>query len=485
MELAFAGGNWAGALAYIERLRARGEWRVSMEAVGTHRRVGGAAASGSAGALEADLVRYKANGEALTAMAADDRARDGLLRERRELETRIRDRLEAQAKREGGAALPEVTDLLQVVAAGRVVVAYAIGGEDLFTWVLANGQVVARRQREAVRRIAQLDDAVQLGIDALVRRLDTCDGDPVRMDEVATRWSRSLRPHLASLWEMLLGPVERERLLPPEGDELTIVPCGVLHALPLAALFDGERYLVERWAARCVPSCRTLGAARATRRAAQRPRRPLLALGYSGGGRLPASPQEAVELAALLGGVAYVEREATGTTLRRAAPGSRAIHLSTHGTLRFDNPTFSCIELADRPFYGVDARQLDLRSCELVSLSACETGLGRPRGGDEYIGLVRDFGFAGAQAVLASLWRVNDGLTRDLMVGVYRQLAAGATPAQALRSGQLALLRDEAHPLRTHPYAWAGFVLTTFAGTDRAKATTTTSAEHRAPRTGT
>jgi CHAT domain-containing protein len=148
--------------------------------------------------------------------------------------------------------------------------------------------------------------------------------------------------------------------------------------------------------------------------------------------------------------------------------------------LHFDNPNFSRLELADRPFYGVDARRLDLRGCQLVSLSACETGLGRSRGGDEYVGLVRDFGFAGAQAVLASLWRVDDGLTRDLMLGVYRQMAAGSTPAQALRAGQLALLRDAPHPLRAHPYAWAGFALTTFAGDDYAKRPTIRAAQTHA-----
>jgi CHAT domain-containing protein/tetratricopeptide (TPR) repeat protein len=470
MELAFEGNDWASALAYIERARARGEWRV---AIGTPR---GGRADRNAAALEADLLRYKVNGEALASMAADDRARDGLLRERKDLEARIRDRLEEQAQREGGAAVPDVATLLQAVPAGKVAIAYAIAGEDLFIWALSNGQIMGRRQRGKVRRIAQLDDAVQLGIDALIRRLNTCNGDQAQMDEVAARWAQSLLPHLADLWEVLVGPVDQEALLPPEGEELAIVPCGALHALPLAALYDGQRYLVERWAAYCVPSCRTLGIQRVARRA----RRPLLALGNSGDGWLPASPQEATELAALLGGAAYIEQEATSARLRRDGPGSRAIHLSTHGILRFDNPNFSCIELADRPFYGVDARRLDLRGCELVSLSACETGLGRLRGGDEYIGLVRDFGLAGARAVLASLWRVDDALTRDLMLGVYRQVAAGATPAQALRAGQLALLRDASHPLMAHPYAWAGFVVTTFAGDDQADAPATRAAQTRA-----
>jgi len=459
MELAFENCDLAGALTYIERARARGEWRV---AAGTPRRLAG---SQRMRGLEADLLQYKVNGERLASMAGDDRARDGLLRERRDLETRIRDRLEEQAKREEAAAPPDAATLLQAAPVGKTVIAYAMAGEDLFIWGLTHGQLVGWRQPGQARQIEQLGDAVQLGVEALMRRLSACNGDQAQIDEVAARWAQSLRPHLATLWEILVAPVERDGLLPPEGAELAIVPCAALHALPLAALYDGQRYLVERWAAHCVPSCRTVG----VRRASRRTRRPLLALGYSGGGGLPASPHEATELATLLGGTAYIEQEATSERLQRAVPGSRAIHLSTHGTLHFDNPNFSSIELADRPFYGVDARRLDLRGCRLVSLSACETGLGRSRGGDEYVGLVRDFGFAGAQAVLASLWRVDDALTRDLMLAVYRQVAAGSTPPQALRAGQLALLRDARHPLRAHPYAWAGFALTTFAGDDYAK----------------
>ena len=470
MELAFKNGDWAGALTYIERARARGEWRV---AVGTPRRL---AARQRIRGLEADLLQYKVNGERLVSMAADDRARDTLSQERRELEARIRDRLEEQAKREGGAAPLDAATLLQAVPAGKAVIAYAIAGKDLFIWALANGQIGGWRQYGKVRHVEQLDDAVQLGVEALIRRLDACNGNQAQIDEVAARWAQSLQSHLASLWEILVEPVEREGLLPPEGDELAIVPCAALHALPLAALYDGQRYLVERWAPHCVPSCHTLG----VRRAYRRTRRPLLALGYSEGGRLPASPQEATELATLLGGTAYIEQEATSDRLRREGPGSRAIHLSTHGMLHFDNPNFSRLELADRPFYGVDARRLDLRGCQLVSLSACETGLGRSRGGDEYVGLVRDFGFAGAQAVLASLWRVDDGLTRNLMLGMYRQVAMGSTPAQALRAGQLALLRDAPHALQAHPYAWAGFILTTFAGDGHANTPTTRAAQTRA-----
>jgi CHAT domain-containing protein len=74
-------------------------------------------------------------------------------------------------------------------------------------------------------------------------------------------------------------------------------------------------------------------------------------------------------------------------------------------------------------------------------------------GGDELIGLSRGFLFAGASALVQSLWRVEDGSTARLMARFYRELAAGRTAAQALRQAQLALI-DEPDGA---PYFWAPF----------------------------
>lgn len=116
-------------------------------------------------------------------------------------------------------------------------------------------------------------------------------------------------------------------------------------------------------------------------------------------------------------------------------------------------------------------RQLNLLGCELVSLSACDTGCGQPCRGDEFVGLVRDFGYAGVGAVLASLWRVEEGLTRELLQSFYGRLAeqvsAGTAESprilsQALRAAQLEMLYDRSSSLRSSPYAWGGLALTSF-----------------------
>jgi CHAT domain-containing protein len=93
---------------------------------------------------------------------------------------------------------------------------------------------------------------------------------------------------------------------------------------------------------------------------------------------------------------------------------------------------------------------------ELVTLSACETGLGKAFAGEGLLGLTRAFQFAGARSVLASLWRVGDAATGELMPRFYRRLAAGLPKDEALQQAQLELLRD---PALAHPWNWAGFTL--------------------------
>src|ERR1041385_2237838 len=98
---------------------------------------------------------------------------------------------------------------------------------------------------------------------------------------------------------------------------------------------------------------------------------------------------------------------------------------------------------------------LDLNlTAELVTLSACNTGVNKVFPGDELHGLVRGFLYAGAPSVVASLWAVSDLSTADLMREMYSHLRSGATKRAAMRGAQLAI--KDAYG---HPYYWAPFVL--------------------------
>ncbi len=104
---------------------------------------------------------------------------------------------------------------------------------------------------------------------------------------------------------------------------------------------------------------------------------------------------------------------------------------------------------------AAEAAQLDLRGTQLVVLSACETGVGKVQTGEGVYGLRRALVLAGAQTQVASLWKVADNATQELMVDYYQRLLKGEGRSAALRRVQEAMLAD---PARQHPYYWAAFV---------------------------
>jgi CHAT domain-containing protein/Tfp pilus assembly protein PilF len=139
------------------------------------------------------------------------------------------------------------------------------------------------------------------------------------------------------------------------------------------------------------------------------------------------------------------------------------VHFATHGLLDSQNPelsglVFSMVDPQGRAQNGFldlqDIYNLNL-PVEMVVLSACETGLGKEIDGEGLLGLTRGFMFAGASRVVASLWRVSDVATAELMGRFYRALGQdGIPPAAALRTAQIEMMQ---HKRWSAPYYWAGF----------------------------
>jgi len=89
-------------------------------------------------------------------------------------------------------------------------------------------------------------------------------------------------------------------------------------------------------------------------------------------------------------------------------------------------------------------------------LSSCESALGKDMGSEGIIGLPRAFLYAGAQRVIASLWKVDDEAAAALMASFYEALKAGESPTEALNQAQRKLRRD---PRFSDPYFWAAFFI--------------------------
>lgn len=137
-----------------------------------------------------------------------------------------------------------------------------------------------------------------------------------------------------------------------------------------------------------------------------------------------------------------------------------------HATLKTDNPLLrSGLALAganldkdeneDGILTALEASSLNLWGTKLVTLSACDTGIGEVKNGEGVYGLRRAFIIAGAETVVMSLWPISDSVTRDLMSSYYRGLREGLGRGDALRRAQLAILNRKGHE---HPFYWASFI---------------------------
>lgn len=267
---------------------------------------------------------------------------------------------------------------------------------------------------------------------------------------------------LKRLYDLLCRPVAD---ILAECEHLTIVPFGLLHILPFHALFDGETFLVERFSISYLPSISLVDICyqRGERIRAQGiSLEQSLVLGLSDGGRLKYALQEAETVASHLGAICALDQDATSLLLWEQAPTSPIVHIAAHGLFRLDAPNFSYIELADSQLSTIEVFNLDLSSCTLVVLSACETGRAAVRGIDEVIGLGRGFLYAGAASLLPTLWKVDDASSAELMGEFYQALLQGQSKAAALSKAQRAFLtqvRSSTRPYRLHPYFWAAFHL--------------------------
>jgi len=299
------------------------------------------------------------------------------------------------------------------------------------------------------------------GVEQLERLLPLLHAhlDPKGWSDIQNPPEKVIFRLLNKLYNLLVAPIAE--LLPSPTGHLIIVPYGPLHKLPFHALHDGSHYLVENFQVSYLPASNILmhlethGQERIVSGVSARS--PLV-FGYSENGHLQRVHDEARTVASLLDGQCYLASEATIARLIEQAPRTPIIHLAIHGQSRLDVPNFSYVRLADGQLNAIDAISLDLKVCELVTLSGCETGLALSGGGDEQLGLGRAFLAAGATSLVMSLWPVEDNATNELMKLFYQYLLKGESKVQALQSAQCRLLQNTLSGY-THPYFWAAFRL--------------------------
>jgi CHAT domain-containing protein/tetratricopeptide (TPR) repeat protein len=317
-----------------------------------------------------------------------------------------------------------------------------------------------------------------------------------RFGELLTTGGNEAELQAASqqLYNWLVKPMETS--LQANGvQKLIFVNDRVTRYIPMAALFDGNGYLLERYTVSTVISPAITDT---TRRLGPVDEAPVLGLGLTqpiaGFSPLPAVREELTQIvrspdtAGIFPGNVFLDEAFTLQNLERNLLNHRVLHIATHAEFVPGRPGDSYILLGDGKrldVNAINAREHLLQNLHLVVLSACQTALGGPAGdGSEIAGISSYFLDEGrAQTVVASLWKVNDGSTSLLMQRFYELLATGElTKAEALRQAQLSLLYNEDTETRLaatrsdinyvtnanrttptlssqHPYHWAPFIL--------------------------
>lgn len=237
-------------------------------------------------------------------------------------------------------------------------------------------------------------------------------------------------PFIAPLWACRLSSKD---LMTEEGDIIWLVPHNFLHYLPLHALKVGVddrcdgRYLIERNPVCYTPSASVMKYCRAKRKGK---RKTALVLGDSRSD-LAHACEEASTVAGLFDTTPYLQERATKSLIKQKleqeGESFDILHFCCHGRFRQDDALKSCIVLAPEGegdeewnLTAEEILQLQMQA-ELVTLSACETGINENRPGDELIGLTRALIYAGTPSVIVSLWNANDLSSSLLMEHFYNK----------------------------------------------------------------
>ncbi|MGE0131381.1 MAG: CHAT domain-containing protein [Blastocatellales bacterium] len=370
----------------------------------------------------------------------------------------------------------------ELLDAGTALVEYVLGDKQSFAWVIFQGKISSVKLPSG----KELTTAVAAYRAASSSKVSS---------QSAAQAIAKLRAQNQQLYQKLFQPLEPHLA---SARKLIIVPDGALAYLPFETLVGEPKrsattapYLIERFAISYAPSASALAALRALRQSDTAEAKGIIAFGDPVYGKdetatangdatergfdfrqLPYTRAEVNEIAALF---SPTERRVfLGAAAReqnvKAEPLSqyRYVHFATHALIDEEHPARSGIMLSAPTAINADSKEdgalqmsevMRLKlNADLVTLSACRTGLGQLLKGEGMIGLTRAFLYAGAESVVVSLWNVNDIATATLMKAFYKNLKQGLSKDAALRQAKLEMIRGRQQAWR-HPYYWAAFVI--------------------------
>nr|WP_322686222.1 CHAT domain-containing tetratricopeptide repeat protein [Nostoc sp. DedQUE07]MDZ8132662.1 CHAT domain-containing tetratricopeptide repeat protein [Nostoc sp. DedQUE07] len=297
--------------------------------------------------------------------------------------------------------------------------------------------------------------------------------DPTEFNKLLTQYLKEIQDESNSnyretggkLYDILIRPIEDKiKALSPK--ELSIIATGQLRHLPFETLSDSKtnQFLIEKYPVNYLTrisnnSLKSPGVQNAVP--------PKLQAVLAFGNPVPSDPQNLPGAEAEVRSIkeilpdseVYIHKEATLEKFRSQALRFDFLHLATHGCFKTEDCKKvklknNTLLFADKPLDIANAALLGLQGTQLITLSACQTAVDTNLNDAStgLAGVAYIFERAGAKAVMASLWAVDDEATQQLMVQFYQNLKQGMTKGEALQKAKLKLIKD-------HPYYWSPFVL--------------------------
>ncbi|MBI9083347.1 MAG: CHAT domain-containing protein [Desulfobacterales bacterium] len=350
---------------------------------------------------------------------------------------------------------PDVTEIQKLLPPDETLVEYFGSGDTLFVFIVSSNKIqgIKLETKELNKEIETFRRHITLSPEE-IRGLTI--STPSNSATLATGTDH-LRMSGDALYDKLIQPVERMI----HTKNLTIVPHGALHYLPFGALSVNGQYMIDRYNLRVLPSASVLSFLKDQREGHAGN---LLAFGNPDLGDpqldLPGAQKEAIAIVQdMPNAKLFMRKQATETTLKTLGSQYRYVHFAMHGTFDAEKPLDSGLMMAaDSENDGMltvgELYDLYLPA-DLVTLSACETALGKIANGDDVVGFTRGFLYAGVSSIVSSLWQVDDQATSIMMQQFYKSLKE-TDKRQALRTAQLKV-KDS---YNSHPFFWAAFQIT-------------------------
>jgi len=360
----------------------------------------------------------------------------------------------------------DVGKLQKMLGADTAVLEYYTAADCTYAWVITKDNIKVtqlalgnKQVLETVNRfrLANISNRTRRPVPVITL---AAGGQPVELTDSQLQRNRQEYAAIAEeLYKKLISPVEKDIT----AQKLIIVPHGGLHKIPFCSLSDGKKYLVDKYAISVLPAA---SVAQYLEKRDGKDSRRFFALAnpattYASPLAFAEAEVNAIEKLFSEKQV-YERKEATKAAVEDNSGGANILHFACHGEFNDMQPMQSGLLLAPDPKGENDGVLqvheifgMNLPAASLVTLSACETALGKIQGGDDMVGLSRGFIYAGTPSLLATLWAVDDRATGVLMENFYENWQKkGMSKPEALRQAQLSLRRKTEY---SHPFYWAGF----------------------------